>query len=279
MSSKRKFSELGAESSAAGETRDRIPSYQKPKHKKRRGAGGQEKPNSIAWIKKRARTIERRLNHPAKLPANVQHDLEKELEHHKQKMEDQADKKKRSAMIKKYHMIRFFERKKADRLVKQLQTQLESATDDHEKNKLKLEIQIAETDSLYARYFPHRERYVSLYPNSSVSPKEDASSAIKALTTSRPPLWAAIDKAAKKGTAALVQIRERRLAVDSRSKAPKERPSKHAFEAKAGQLKAKTSFAPECTDSKKSSGKRQESSESSDSSSDNDSDGGFFEEG
>ncbi|KAI0434054.1 hypothetical protein F5Y09DRAFT_4394 [Xylaria sp. FL1042] len=281
MSSKRKFSEIGGEPSAAGETRDRIPNYQRPKYKKRRGAGGQEKPTSIAWIKKRARTIERRLNHPAKLPANVQHDLEKELEHHKQKMDEHADKKKRGMMITKYHMIRFFERKKADRLAKQLRTQLETTTNEEEKKRLQADLHVAEIDALYARYFPHRERYVSLYANSSndsaaqeEGQQENASVAARALSTERPHLWGAIEKAAKKGTSALIQIQERKSAVDSRSKSPKERPSKHAV--KASKLKAKTSFTPESADSNKSSRKGEESSEPS---SNDDSDGGFFEEG
>ncbi|KAI0971650.1 hypothetical protein F4678DRAFT_70530 [Xylaria arbuscula] len=282
MSSKRKFSEFGAESSAAGETRSRIPGYQKPKFKKARNVS-QDNLASIAWIKKRARTIERRLNHSASLPANVQHDLEKELEHHRQKIDDQSDKKKRNDMIKKYHMVRFFERKKADRLVKQLRTQLEATTDKEEKKKFEADLHIAEIDALYPRYFPHRERYVSLYPSPSSdqdaqgsAKAEDASAAARSLNTERPPLWGEIEKAAKKGTWALTQIQERRL---TRSKAPREGPSKHSSVAKAGPLKTKTPSAPESADSNRGKGKRQQPTEPSDSGSDGDSDGGFFEEG
>lgn len=107
MSSKRKFSEFNAEPPSAGETREYAPSHQTSKHKKKKGPS-KEKPTSIAWLKKRARTIERRLNHKDSLPANVKHDLEKELDHHKQKLDDLADGRKRNAMIKKYHMVRFF---------------------------------------------------------------------------------------------------------------------------------------------------------------------------
>ncbi|KAI3343499.1 hypothetical protein F4824DRAFT_10672 [Ustulina deusta] len=278
MSSKRKFSEFRTETSVAGETRERTPKHQSHKRKKRRGTS-EDKPTSTSWLKKRARTIERRLNHTASLPANVQHDLEKELDHHKQKLDDIADMKKRSVMIKKYHMVRFFERKKADRLVKQIRTQLESTMDEEERKKLQADLHIAEVDALYTRYFPHRERYVSLYPVQEGAKTEDTSAAARSLGTERPPIWGAIEEAAKKGNSALVQIQERKPTVGSRSKPPRERPSTHLFAAKADQPKAKTSFAPEPAGSTKRKGERQQVSKPSDSSSDDDSDGGFFEEG
>lgn len=106
MNSKRKFSEFNTEPPAAGETREYAPSHRDSKNKKK--GPSKEKPASISWVKKRARTIERRLNHKDSLPANVKHDLEKELDHHKQKLDDLADGRKRKTMINKYHMVRFF---------------------------------------------------------------------------------------------------------------------------------------------------------------------------
>ncbi|KAI0419943.1 hypothetical protein F5X98DRAFT_333213 [Xylaria grammica] len=270
MSSKRNFSEFSAESSVAGST----PSHQGPKHKKKRDSS-KDKPTSINWLKKRARTIERRLNRKDNLPANVQHELEKELDHHKQKLDDLADAKRRNTMIKKYHMVRFFERKKADRLAKQIRNHLGKTVDEEERKKLQADLHIAEVDALYAKYFPHRERYVSVYPVSSPGPgaqrgpkTEDASTAARSLRTDRPPLWSAIEKAAKKGNLALVQIQERKSAIEPRGKLPQERP-----------LKAKNSVAPEPTDSNKGRGKGQQLLEPSGSSNDDDSDEGFFEEG
>ncbi|KAI0857240.1 hypothetical protein F4860DRAFT_518100 [Xylaria cubensis] len=269
MSSKRKFSEYSAETSVASETHEHAPNYQSSKHKKKKGHSKQ-KPTSINWLKKRARTIERRLNREDSLPANVKHDLEKELDHHKQKLDDLADGKRRSAMIKKYHMVRFFERKKADRLAKQIRTQLETITDEEEKKRLQADLRIAEVDALYAKYFPHRERYVSLYPVSSLSEKgaeaEEASAAARSLHTERPPLWDTIEKASKRGIRALVQIQERKSAADSKSKSSQESPPKQSSTAKAGQLKVRSKD------------KRQQLPESPASNGD-ESDGGFFEEG
>ncbi|KAI3336389.1 hypothetical protein HD806DRAFT_4009 [Xylariaceae sp. AK1471] len=283
MSSKRKFSEVSAaEPSGAGETNEHAHDYQGSKNKKKKGSS-KAKPTSINWTKKRVRTIERRLKRADSLPANVRHDLEKELQHHKLKLEDLADEKRRKYMITRYHMVRFFERKKADRLAKQIRIQLETTTDEEESKKLQADLHIAEVDSLYARYFPHRERYVSLYPVAALGlgiqggPKtEDASTAARALQTERPPMWGTIEKAAKKGTPALRQIMERKFAVDPGSKptSQDQRSSEHPSVTKAGQAKAKSS---ESTDSHKAKGKRQQSLEPR--SDDNDSDGGFFEEG
>jgi hypothetical protein len=108
MSSKRKFSEVSsADHSGAAETSQHAHDHRDSKNKKKK-ASSKVKPTSINWTKTRARTIERRLKRADGLPANVRHDLEKELDHHKLKLEDLADQKKRKDMISKYHMVRFF---------------------------------------------------------------------------------------------------------------------------------------------------------------------------
>jgi hypothetical protein len=107
MNSKRKFSDFSVESSGAGETEEYIPSHENHKHKRNKGAA-KVKPTSLNWTKKRARTIERRLKREDSLPAGVKIELERELDHHKQKIDELADEKMRSKMIQRYHMVRFF---------------------------------------------------------------------------------------------------------------------------------------------------------------------------
>ena len=51
-------------------------------------------------------------------------------------------------------MVRFFERKKADRLAKQIETQIELSKDPEETEKLKQDLHVAQIDSLYAKFFP-----------------------------------------------------------------------------------------------------------------------------
>ncbi|OTA91595.1 hypothetical protein M434DRAFT_397112 [Hypoxylon sp. CO27-5] len=277
MGSKRKFSEVDSDPSEKGAKRELIPGFHPPKKpNKKNPKKGKVKPGNINWIKKRARTIERRFKTGQNMPANVQNDLERELAHHLQKIEEAADEKKRKTMIKKYHMVRFFERKKADRLAKQIKSQLKTATDKKEIEKLNADLHKAEIDSIYTRYFPYRERYISLYPVASLGlsvqggeKKEDASTAAQALHTERPSIWEDIEKASEKGIQALIEIRERKLGKESKSRRSTEQSSKDT--------KAKSSAKSDSTNTKqgKARKKRDEPSESSDSS---DSEGGFFEE-
>lgn len=58
--------------------------------------------------KKRIRAIERSLRRNQDMPVNVRIDLERELASQKQIVADQEYKRKRSTMISKYHMVRFF---------------------------------------------------------------------------------------------------------------------------------------------------------------------------
>lgn len=60
----------------------------------------------------------------------------------------------RRIVLAKYHMVRFFERKKADRLAKQIETQIELSKDAEETEKLKQDLHVAQIDSLYAKFFP-----------------------------------------------------------------------------------------------------------------------------
>ncbi|KAI1854559.1 hypothetical protein JX266_000677 [Neoarthrinium moseri] len=284
--SKRKFSDFKTEPVEGGETEARDNDgfkRQKSKHVKKVKA----KPDNLNWVKKRARTIERRFRTGQNLPADAKNDMERELVHHKQKIAEAEEEKKTKQMIKKYHMVRFFERKKADRLAKQIEKQIEQSKDPEEIKKLKDDLHIAQIDSLYAKFFPYRERYVSLYPVAATQGGEEAetaSSAAKALKTDRPKLWATVEKLSKKGVPALIEFRDRKLGSDSRSKAPKERPSKHSFAAKAEALKAKSSLIAGPSTTKAGEGRMalknpknsKRAAESSDDN-DSDSDGGFFE--
>jgi hypothetical protein len=108
MSPKRKYSDMSvADPSETGEKSGNVHNPEGPKSKKKKSTE-KAKPTNMNWVKKRVRTIERRLAIKDGLPANVRYELEKELDHHRSKISDLADHKKRRDMIKKYHMVRFF---------------------------------------------------------------------------------------------------------------------------------------------------------------------------
>lgn len=83
-----------------------------PSNKRHKGAMGKgkhrAKEGSIEYAKKRSRAIERLFAKKDDLPAQVRNDLERELATHKATVEDKSFQKRRSAMISKYHMVRFF---------------------------------------------------------------------------------------------------------------------------------------------------------------------------
>lgn len=65
--------------------------------------------DSTNWAKKRARTIERLFQKGKDgIPADVLAELERELAAHKKRIAEASNKKLRSKMIGKYHMVRFF---------------------------------------------------------------------------------------------------------------------------------------------------------------------------
>ncbi|RYO79025.1 hypothetical protein DL763_009442 [Monosporascus cannonballus] len=294
MSSKRKFSDFNADASGQGkndrsQTREHTPGSRPSKQKSKNPKKGKVKEGNVNWLKKRARTIERRFRAGQNLPANVQNDMERELAHHKQKISEAEDEKHRRSMIKKYHMVRFFERKKADRLAKQIRKQLDNTTDEDEIKKLKADLHIAEIDGIYARNFPYRERYISLYPVASLGlsarggeKPEDASTAAKALSSQRPPMWKTIEEAAKKGEKALAEIRERKPAGKSKAKQAQESTSKDSSAAAPSQSKKNSKFASDSAGSRPSKEKKSKAQISrvpdpSGSTSGDESDGGFFE--
>ncbi|PHH79550.1 hypothetical protein CDD82_2324 [Ophiocordyceps australis] len=175
------------------------------------------KEGTSEYTKKRARNIQRLLKRQQDLPADVRNEMERELAALKTDMVDRLCHKKRSAMISRYHMVRFFERKKASRLVKQLRHQLEANTDPDDVPRLKQELHVAEVDEAYSRYHPHLEPYISMYGN--VKTDQDvvgkvSVAKIALVKAEKPPLWKAVEEAMEQGMQALIRLRERRPDVN-----------------------------------------------------------------
>ncbi|PHH61818.1 hypothetical protein CDD81_7921 [Ophiocordyceps australis] len=175
------------------------------------------KEGTSEYAKKRARNIQRLLMRQQDLPADVCNEMERELAALKTDIVQRLQHKKRSAMISRYHMVRFFERKKASRLVKQLRHQLETNTDPDDVPRLKQELHVAEVDEAYTRYHPHLEPYVSMYGNVKTDQHVGKVSVAKIalMRAEKPPLWKAVEEAMEQGLQALTRLRERRPDVDA----------------------------------------------------------------
>ncbi|ODA82781.1 hypothetical protein RJ55_01290 [Drechmeria coniospora] len=215
-----KRSIVDVESQEGGDTPADNPGFAN-KRSKHFGTGKHKaKEGSSEFAKKRVRNIQRLLQRNQDLPANVRNDLERELAAHVADIGDKTFQRKRSAMISKYHMVRFFERKKASRLAKQLRRQIDNAPDGEDVEKLKQQLHIAEVDEAYTLYHPHAESYISLYGNikSEAEGEEIASKkpvAKMALEGSRPPMWSVVETTMEEGQEALKRLRERRSAEDT----------------------------------------------------------------
>lgn len=81
------------------------PARKKPKKSKKPKANEE----SVNWMKRRARTIERRFRKEHDdIPADVQVELERELAALRNRVAEEEHRKRRRDMITKYHMVRFF---------------------------------------------------------------------------------------------------------------------------------------------------------------------------
>jgi hypothetical protein len=239
----------------------------------------------LGAIKKRARALERLLaKEDLKIPANKQNELERELAAHKQRIATAQAKKHRSYMIGKYHMVRFFERKKSQRFVKQMKRQLSELEDAEEIAKTKADLHVAEVDLDYAVYYPFLEPYVSLYGPIAGQKKGDEPTALQYLRAPRPPLWSVVEKVREEGKAALEKLQNRQAeagsgeddaAVPKESSESKTQP-KRKQERQRGEAKTKSEKGLHKQQGK--SGEKTRSAQSAEKPSDNsDSDGGFFE--
>ncbi|KAL1871350.1 hypothetical protein Daus18300_004716 [Diaporthe australafricana] len=191
---------------------------------------------SLHEVKRRARNIERRFAKGDDLPRDVQQRFERELAQCKEEIDEIAHKKQRQDMISRYHRVRFFERKKAERLRKKLKKQADEATDPEEKARIEADLHIADVDNHYTRYFPFLEKYESLYTGTE-NPKDDDAdgqpAAMRALHSERPPMWKTVEEAMGNGEAALVELQERRpektqerRTEKSKSEAEKDKPAR-----------------------------------------------------
>ncbi|EGV63828.1 18S rRNA maturation protein [Yamadazyma tenuis] len=126
-------------------------------------------------IKKKIRDIHRLLQRPT-LPADVRVNNERTLKALEVQLNNVVQKSNEKKNAKKYHMVRFFERKKATRLVKQARIALSAAEESNDRKaakKARVFLKHKEIDLVYTVLFPKMEKYISLYPNSK---NEDESS-------------------------------------------------------------------------------------------------------
>lgn len=235
----------------------RIPTHPPKRRRSNDSAPPTTKPPSINHLKSKIRDLTRALEHSDHLPAGVRIEKEWALAGYKQDVEKIHQDKRKSELIKKYHMVRFFERQKATRALKKLQRRLDAssepdASDEHAQ--LAREVRDAQIDVHYTIYYPLTEKYQSLYPRQGDTSGGEKPTAARKLVAEKPAMWKVVERCAAEGT--LEALREGKVIAAME----KRRESKNGGRA-AGSKKAL----------KRPGTQEQEQDEAK-------SDGGFFEE-
>lgn len=143
----------------------------KPRHKTSRGASIQvveSMGSGSAKIKKKIRDIERLIKNNPNLPADKKIEYDRGLKALQVELKNSQVQNKAKIISKKYHMVRFFEKKKATRKLKNLRKEFEEISKTGVRKDIKKarkQLKHGEIDLAYVILFPKTEKYISLYPS------------------------------------------------------------------------------------------------------------------
>ncbi|KAI9888386.1 MAG: 18S rRNA maturation protein [Vezdaea aestivalis] len=160
----------------------------------------------VGPIKKKLRSSTRLLEHRPDLPAEERARHEQAVEKYTVELEEAMAEKHRQKMIQKYHMVRFFERQKATRLLKRLQKKRLAIQEGSGEEARTLDGQIhqAEVDLNYALYCPLAQKYIALYAGK--DEVKDSKGEAEDGERNKPPLWEEVERRMEEGT--LMQLRD-----------------------------------------------------------------------
>ncbi|KAJ2808952.1 18S rRNA maturation protein [Coemansia guatemalensis] len=130
-------------------------------------------PTSLSACKKQVRDVSRLLNRKG-LASTARVELERRLKALTIQQGQLTNSQKDKANASRYHKIKFFERKKVDRMLKQIDKKLEPKEIDSEtREKLIAEKQDLLVNLNYTIYYPNEFKYISLFPADPSSTTED----------------------------------------------------------------------------------------------------------
>lgn len=132
------------------------------KHHAANSAGPKDKSRKKSKsIRQKIRDVRRLLQQPD-IPATVRVAQERMLDLLQQSLKEKAGEDRERKMVKKYKMVKFFEKRKIARKYKTCLNELNTSTGDREQ--LQNELQLLKEQWNYVTYFPHNNKYISLYP-------------------------------------------------------------------------------------------------------------------
>lgn len=236
--------------------------------------------HAINPIKSRIRSLERLLKHRENLPADVRLNHERELASCRYELDEAEAEKRKSDLIGKYHMVRFFDRQKATRKLKQTKRKLAEAKGTEEEGVWRRKVHEGEVDVNYAQYYPLDQAYSALYPTKGKKGKkaatgedgEEAGSGDDAKQEERqgdPDMWKVVEICMAQGK--LDKLRNGKL-MKAAASGPKNDDDLAARERKQDKKQKDKKAATTKAEKNKSVGEDKKVQEE-----DEDSDGGFFE--
>ncbi|KAL8824626.1 MAG: hypothetical protein Q9191_004924 [Dirinaria sp. TL-2023a] len=195
---------------------ERLPRSH-PTKRPRREAPFVPSSSSINHLKGKIRDVTRTLERSKKLPEDVRIEQERALAGYKADLIEAENEKRKKHMIKKYHMVRFFERQKATRKLKRLKNLASKAEPQSaELFDLREKIHRAQVDLNYTLYCPLNEKYTSLYKRTDGTGSADMAMSDSTPSTYentaeivKPPMWKVVEKCMEDGT--LETLREGKL--------------------------------------------------------------------
>ncbi|KAL4921036.1 hypothetical protein BDW62DRAFT_220390 [Aspergillus aurantiobrunneus] len=281
---------------------DRKPS--KPKSSTQQDRGEDKQYPSVNELKRRIRDV-RRLLSKTDLPADKRIIQERALAGYEKELADEEQRRERSRMIKKYHFVRFLDRKTATKKVNKLnRTRDELANtkttdggiDEETKKKLeKLDarLRIARVNLNYTIYYPLMKKYISIYAerkkagddqnqDGEEGSEEDGGELelSASATEEKKAMWLVVEKCMEDGTLDL--LREGKLDLSGgegageKSEASKSRSKKDSGTKKAGR-KEKTNVKTSRSEDRKGKSTKHAPPVSAEEAEGDESDGGFFE--
>ncbi|CDM33376.1 hypothetical protein DTO013E5_9854 [Penicillium roqueforti] len=171
---------------------------------------------SINDLKKRIRDVKRLLN-KIDLSADARILQERALAGYEQDLADETTRRERSSLIKKYHFVRFLDRKTATKELGRLtRREKEEGLDSKQKARLAAKIHQCRVNLNYTIYYPLTEKYISIYPNGkpdATDPKTELQTQETKSDDAKPPLWSVVEKCMEEKTLDL--LREGKLRINA----------------------------------------------------------------
>lgn len=209
---KRKHPSSSASSPGPASKRHRTAAGQTSKPKKKKKGFQNIQPKSkpkkhpINGLKKRIRSLQRQLASAPNLPATLQQTHERELASLRSQVEEAREAEQRIKCITRYHKVRFFERRKAERRIRRLKRAIKAAAEEAsgvERKAIEEQLREAEVDLAYTKYYPLEVAYVSLFADGEGEAGEKV--------TRRPRMWEFVHEAFLEGQSQLAALREGKL--------------------------------------------------------------------